>query len=359
MKATMELRLHLRRGDFALTVDETLPTGGVLALHGPSGAGKTTLLRCIAGLERAAGGRVARGDAVWQDPAGPFVAPHRRHVGMVFQETRLFDHLTVRGNLQYGLRRTPLAAHRIGLEDVTAALDLGALLNRAPQRLSGGERQRVALGRALLASPHLLLLDEPLSALDRAGKAAILSFLAQLPRRFAIPLIYVSHTLDEVIQLADHLVLLERGRITGQGPLAEMLGRLDLPLAQRDDAGAVLEAEVSGHDERFHLTQLRLADHRLSVSRLAREIGERLRLHIHARDVSLTLRPPEATTILNVLPCRITALAAADNPAQALIGLNCAGQTLLARVTRKSREKLGLAPGMTVYAQIKSVALTV
>ena len=357
--STLRLRLSLRHGDFALAVDETLPAAGILALHGPSGAGKTTLLRCIAGLERATVGFLSHGNATWQDDAqAAFVAPHRRRVGVVFQEARLFDHLTVRGNLQYGLRRTPAAERRIGLEEVVAALDLAPLLDRAPQRLSGGERQRVALGRALLTSPRLLLLDEPLSALDRSRKGAILTFLAQLPARYGISLIYVSHTLDEVIQVADYLVLLEEGRIAGHGPLADVLGRLDLPLAQRDDAGAVLEAEVSGHDERYHLTRLRLADQHLTISRLARRAGEKLRLHIHARDVSLALNPPADTTILNVLPCRITAIAPADNPAQALVGLESGGQALLARITRKSCDQLGMKPGITVYAQIKSVALT-
>ena len=358
--SALRLWLRLQRGDFVLEVDDTLPAGGIIALHGPSGAGKTSLLRCIAGLERTTGGFLSHGNDTWQDGAhDSFVAPHRRRVGVVFQEARLFDHLAVRGNLQYGLRRTPAAERRIGFEEVVAALDLAPLLDRAPHRLSGGERQRVALGRALLTSPQLLLLDEPLSALDRPRKDAILAFLAQLPARFDIPLVYVSHILDELIQLADYLVLLEGGRITGHGPLANMLGRLDLPLAQRDDAGAVLEAAVSGHDEHYHLTHLRLADQQLTVSRLARQAGEKLRLHIHARDVSLTLHPPTDTTILNVLPCRITALAAADNPAQTLIGLESGGQVLLARITRKSCEQLGLNPGMAVYAQIKSVALTI
>lgn len=357
--STLLLRLNLQRGDFALAVDETLPADGIIALHGPSGAGKTSLLRCIAGLERATGGLLSHGGDTWQDSErGSFIAPHQRRVGVVFQEARLFDHLTVRGNLQYGLRRTPTAERRIGFEEVVAALDLSLLLDRDPEQLSGGERQRVALGRALLTSPRLLLLDEPLSALDRSRKGAILTVLSQVPARFGIPLIYVSHTLDEIIQLADYLVLLEGGRIAGHGPLAKMLGRLDLPLARRDDAGAVLEAVVSAHDERYHLTHLRLADQLLAVSRLSRQAGERLRLHIHARDVSLTLSAPTDTTILNVLPCRITAIAAADNPAQTLIGLESGGQTLLARITRKSCDQLGLKPGITVYAQIKSVALT-
>jgi molybdate transport system ATP-binding protein len=193
--------------------------------------------------------------------------------------------------------------------------------------------------------------------MDRTRKSGILTFLAQLPGRFGVPIIYVSHTLDEVLQLADYLVLLESGRIAGHGPLTDMPNRVDLSLAQRDDAGAVLEAVVSAHDEHYGLTVLSAAGQSLFVSRLARQIGEKLRLHIHARDVSLTLHPPAATTILNVLPCRIRAIAPAANPSQALVSLEVARQSLLARVTRKSCDQLGLSPGLMVYAQIKSVAL--
>ena len=360
MQAALQMRFRLRRGDFTLDVQETLPAAGVIALFGPSGSGKTTLLRCLAGLERSAEGFLSLGTTGWQDESRKlFVPPHQRGVGMVFQEPRLFDHLTAQGNLEYGLRRTPAAERRLGLAEVVSALDLTPLLDRAPRQLSGGERQRVALGRALLSSPRLLLLDEPLSALDRTRKNAVLHFLAQLPARWGIPIVYVSHTLDEVIQLADYLTVLEGGRIAGHGRLTEMFQRLDLPLAHRDDAGAVLEAAVSAHDDHYHLTRLSLADQRLTVSRLARHVGEKLRLHIHARDVSLTLHPPADTTILNILPCRIKDIAAADNPAQVLIRLETAGQTLLARVTRKSCDQLALRTGLTVYAQVKSVALVV
>jgi molybdate transport system ATP-binding protein len=355
--SALQLGLHVRRGTFTLAVDEQLPTEGIVALSGPSGAGKTTLLRALAGLERFAGGRVAYAGETWQDER-TFVPPHRRGVGMVFQEARLFEHLTVADNLRYGLRRTPKAERRLDWAEVVETLDLSALLDQYPARLSGGEHQRVALGRALLAGPRLLLLDEPLSALDHARRTSILPFLARLPRRYRLPLVYVSHNLEELIQLGDHLVLLEGGRISGQGPLSEMLRRLDLSLGRREDAGVVVTAKIAGHDDRYHLTQLRFGDRRLSVSRLARPAGTPVRLHIHARDVSLTLQPPAATTILNLLPCRIIEIAPADDPAQVLIGLESAGQALLARITLKSCEQLGLRPGMSAYAQIKSVALT-
>jgi molybdate transport system ATP-binding protein len=357
-QAMLHMQLRLHRGDFVLDVNDTLPHTGIIAVFGPSGAGKTSLLRCLAGLEPAAAGALALNDTAWQDQTRQlFVPPHQRGISMVFQEARLFNHLTTRDNLEYGLRRTPPTQRRLTLEEVVTALQLETLLKRAPQQLSGGERQRIALGRALLASPQLLLLDEPLSALDRALKDAILPFLAQLPERLGMPIIYVSHTLDEVIRLADHLLLLEDGRISSHGPLADMFQRLDLSLAQRDDAGAVLEAEVAAHDDHYQLSTLAFADQHLTVSRLANAIGTRLRLHIQARDVSLTLQRPADTTILNILPCTIDALASARSPAQSLIKLETAGQVLLARVTRKSCEQLDLRPGMKVYAQIKSVAL--
>lgn len=356
--ATLHMRLRLRRGDFVLEVDEHFPATGISALFGPSGAGKTTLLRCLAGLEPGAEGVLSLNGTTWQDHGRRhFVPSHQRGIGMVFQEARLFDHLTARGNLEYGLRRTPTAHRRLSLEEVVTALQLEPLLNRAAHQLSGGERQRVALGRTLLASPQLLLLDEPLSALNRGLKDSIIEFLIELPTRMRIPVIYVSHTTDEVIRLADHLLLLEGGKISGHGRLADMFQRLDLSLAQRDDAGTVFEARISAHDDDYHLTTLAFADHRLTVSRLTAPIGTRLRLHIQARDVSLTLQPPTDTTILNVLPCTVTALAAAPNPAQTLVKLDAAGQSLLARVTRKSCDQLELKPGQTVYAQIKSVAL--
>jgi len=353
----LDLRLRTQRGAFELVVDERLPATGIIAVSGPSGAGKTLLLRAIAGLEPCHGGRVAYGDDIWQDTQA-CLPPHRRNVGMVFQEARLFEHLPVEANLRYGLRRTPLRERRLNWDEIVATLDLAPLLRHAPARLSGGERQRVALGRALLAGPRLLLLDEPLSALDRSRKEPLLTFLAGLPSRYGMPLIYVSHQVEELIQLGDHLVLLEDGRVSGHGPLGAMLRRLDLSLARREDAGAMVMAVIDSHDEPYHLTRLRVADQHLTVSRVARPVGTPLRLQIHARDVSLTLEPPTATTILNVLPCHITELAASDNPAQVLVGLESNGGALLARVTRKSCDQLRLRSGLAVYAQIKSVALT-
>lgn len=355
---SLHIRLRLERGSFCLDINDTLPTTGITAVFGPSGAGKTTLLRCLAGLETSAEGTLTRGAVTWQDHTRKlFVPSHQRGVGMVFQESRLFDHMSVRANLEYGFRRTPAEQRRIAFQEVAAALHLDPLLDRTPAQLSGGERQQVALGRTLLASPQLLLLDEPLSAMDRALKDAIMQFLVQLPKRMGIPILYVSHTLEEVIRLADNLLLLEEGKVSGHGRLVDMFRRLDSSLALRDDAGAVLEAKILAHDDHYHLSTLDFAHQHLFVSRLAEPIGTILRLHIQARDVSLTLHPPADSTILNILPCTITALASGRIPAQKLIKLDVAGQALLARITRKSCDQLGLKPGLKVYAQIKSVAL--
>jgi molybdate transport system ATP-binding protein len=274
----------------------------------------------------------------------------------VFQEPSLFPHLTVRRNLAYGLKRVPAAERRVDLAQAAELLGVKALLNRLPGGLSGGERQRVAIARALLASPRLLLMDEPLAALDRRSKAEILPFLEGLHAELAMPIVYVSHALDEVTRLADHLVLMEEGRIRAAGPVAAMLTRLDLPLAHGDDAEAVVEARVVGHDEEYHLTELGFPGGRIAVSREALPLGHRVRLRFLARDVSLTLERQTGTSILNILPVVVTAVAE-ETPSQMMVRLDAEGVPLLARVTRKSAETLSLAPGRQVFAQIKSVAL--
>ena len=250
----IKARFKLQQESFALDVSFNAPNAGVTALFGPSGSGKTTLLRCIAGLEHAAGSLHVNGE-VWQDDT-KFLATHCRPLGYVFQEASLFPHLSVRANLEYGLKRIPLSEQKVPLEQVVEWLGLSRLIERGdPAKLSGGERQRVAIGRALLTSPRLLLMDEPLSALDTTSKQDILPYLERLHRELKIPVLYVSHALDEVARLADHLVLLENGRVIASGALQETLARLDLPTAHFDDAGAVIEAEVAQQDETYHLTR--------------------------------------------------------------------------------------------------------
>ncbi len=352
---TLAVQLRLRRGDFALDAEWSAPARGVTALFGPSGAGKTTLLRAIAGLERGMG-MVKLARQCWQDDArGLFVPPSQRGLGVVFQDAHLFTHLSVRGNLEYGWRR--VTQRPLAFEAVVESLDLGPLLTRRPAGLSGGERQRVALGRALLAQPCLLLLDEPLAALDRERRDQILPYLERLPVLADIPIVYVTHALDEVVRLADHMVLLDAGRVSAQGPLTTLLARPDLPLARRDDAGAVLEVTVAGHDEHYHLAHLHLAGQSMYVTGPAPASGARLRVQIHARDVSLALAPPTPSTILNVLRGTVSSVTPASHAGQVMVGVQVGEQHLLARITRKSADQLPVQPGLTVYAQIKSVAL--
>ena len=352
----IQVSLQSRLGDFGLDVQFTAPAQGVTALFGRSGSGKTSVLRAVAGLVRTQRGHVRINDEVWQDD-GRFVPTHQRPIGYVFQEASLFPHLSVRRNLEYGLRRVPEAARQIPFHDVVELLGISTLLQRATPRLSGGERQRVAIARALLTSPRLLLMDEPLSALDHAAKQTILPYLERLHDEFAIPSLYVSHDPNEVARLADHMVVLEDGRVTAQGEAAPLLTRLDLPLSGYDDASALLEGIVSAHDDSFHLTWISLQGNRIAVGREDLPVGGHARIQIQARDVSLALRAHTDTSILNVLPAKV--IDTRDiNPTQALVRLELEdGQTLLSRITRRSAIGLEIREGMHLYAQVKSVAL--
>ena len=356
---SIEARFRLDYPDFTLDVNLTLPGVGVTALFGPSGSGKTSLLRCVAGLERATSGYLTVNGQVWQDDARRLFTPtHRRPLGYVFQEASLFSHLSVRRNLDFGLKRTPVAERRVGLEQIIALLGIGPLLDRRPEHLSGGERQRVAIARALATSPRLLLMDEPLAALDLKRKGEILPYLERLHSELDIPVLYVSHSPDEVARLADHVVYLEAGRAHAAGPLNEILTRPDLPLVHLDEAAAVLDARVAGHDEVYHLTEVSIPCGRLAVSHSALPVGAPTRVRIHARDVSLALQLPERSSIQNVLPATVLDVQGDHDPAQALVRLDLGnGAILLARITWRSVAHLGIAPGIRVYAQVKSVAL--
>jgi molybdate transport system ATP-binding protein len=349
--------LRMDRGAFRLDVDLDLPQRGISALFGHSGSGKTTVLRAIAGLERAPGGVVALGDEVWQDDArGVFVPVHQRAIGYVFQEASLFPHLSVRANLEFGRKRVPVHERRFALAPVTALLGIEGLLERRPDGLSGGERQRVAIARALLASPRLLLMDEPLAALDLRRKLEILPYLERMHGELAIPIVYVSHAPDEVARLADHLVLLDDGKAVASGPLSETLARVDLPPSFADDAGVVLDTILAGHEEDA-LSRLEFAGGALFVGRRREAVGTHLRCRIHARDVSLALDRPQGTSIVNRLPAVVTAVAATDTPGHVLVQLRMGDSPLLARITERSRRELGIAPGLRLWVQIKGVAL--
>jgi molybdate transport system ATP-binding protein len=346
-------------GRFRMNVAFTAPVRGVTALFGPSGCGKTTVLRCIAGLQRLPGGFLSVAGQVWQDDK-VFQPPHRRPIGYVFQEASLFPHLSVRRNLSYGLRRSRAGEMVVRFDDVVSLLGLGTLLDRAPRHLSGGERQRVAIGRALLAQPRLLLMDEPLSALDRRSKDEILPHLEILHETLSIPVLYVSHDLAEVERLADHLVLLSEGNVLACGPLAEIQSDPRLPLARMPEAGVALEATIQAFDIRYGLTTLNVDGGRLLVPGRAGDLGRRRRVLIAASDVSLAKRPPVESTILNTLPSRIVGAEAQDGiqiNVVVRLGQDGQGARLIARITRKSWERLDLAQDSFVYVQVKSVAL--
>ncbi|HMN21590.1 MAG TPA: molybdenum ABC transporter ATP-binding protein [Ottowia sp.] len=359
---TLELRAQLRYGAaFALDVDVRLPGRGVSAVFGPSGCGKTTLLRCVAGLTRPDAGRVVVNGEAWHDDARDLWLPtHRRALGLVFQEASLFPHLSVQANLDFGRKRVPPAERRVSLEQAIELLGIGHLLARRPAGLSGGERQRVAIARALATSPRLLLMDEPLASLDLARKAELLPWFERLARELQIPVLYVTHALDEVARLADHLLLLQDGRVRAHGPTAQVLGRLDVAHQHGDAAGTLIEGRLQAIDADDQLLHVGFAGGELQCLH-ARDtplpqIGARLRLRVLARDVSLALAARSDTSILNILPATVRELSG-DGPGQVLVALDLAGVPLLARITSKSARALQLAPGQHVFAQIKGVGI--
>ena len=355
--------LHLdcsgRRGDFTYRLNHTLPLDGITALFGPSGCGKTTALRAIAGLEDACQGRIALGDHVWCDSATACSVPaHRRGIGYVFQDARLFDHLNVDGNLHYAERRAAAGGPAVARNHVVKAFAIDGLLHRQVADLSGGERQRIAIARALLSRPRLLLMDEPLSALDIPRRAEIMGYIEALPALFGIPVIYVTHAIDEVARLASHLALMDSGQIVASGPVQEVLARLDLPpLTGRFEAGAVLEGQVVSQDEDYALTMVDIGGQVLMVPQLNLQPGEDLRLRVRARDVAISFGEPHNLSIRNILTATIAEIAAEPGTAFAEIRLSLESQDLRARITRKAVDELHLKPGLEVHALIKAVTL--
>lgn len=353
--AGIQARFHLDWPGFVLDVDLDLPARGVTALFGHSGSGKTTLLRCIAGLERPRQGRLVVNDEVWQD-THHWLPTHQRPLGYVFQEASLFAHLSVLGNLRYGLRRTR-GPQRVSLDQAIDLLGIGHLLARMPDRLSGGERQRVSMARALSLSPRLLLMDEPLAALDLARKQDILPYLERLHAELDIPVLYVSHSPDEVARLADHIVVLKDGRAVAAGPLGETLARLDLPIHLGEDAGVVLDATVAERDAHWHLARVRFPGDHLWVRDGGHALGQSVRVRILARDVSIALHPVTGTSIQNCLSATVDQLAPDHHPALSLVRLTVGASPVLARLTRRAAAELALASGQRVWVQIKAVAL--
>jgi molybdate transport system ATP-binding protein len=367
--SAIEFQAQLTRQDFALNINTVLPAQGVTVLFGPSGSGKTTCLRVLAGLEPSATGRVCVAGEVWQDSAtGVFRPVHQRALGYVFQEASLLPHLSVQGNLQFGFNRTPPAQRRVGWDQALALLGIGHLLARMPHALSGGERQRVAIARALATSPKILLMDEPLAALDAQRKAEILPWLEQLHEQLDIPVVYVTHSTDELARLADHVVLLDAGQVRQSGPVMDLMTRLDLPLAHGDGAAALIEARICDHAPDDLLCMLEFVGGNLVLPQTRATplpTGTKVRVRIQARDVSVSLQKPEQTSVLNILPATVVEMTD-DGPGQVLLGLQLGhaehGTTinttrLLSRISQLSARRLNIAPGMAVYAQIKGVAM--
>ena len=355
--APHKLRLQLQRQSFTLDVDLTLPGQGITVLFGASGSGKTTLLRCVAGLERA-GGRVSIGRTVWQDDATRrFLPTWRRPLGYVFQESSLFSHLSVRQNLNYGLKRTRHPQGRKTLEDAIELLGIGALLDRRPESLSGGERQRVAIARALATQPELLLLDEPLASLDLPRRLEILPWLERLRDHGAVPMLYVTHSTDELSRLADYVVVMAGGRAQASGTLAQVQAAGTLPLLAGEEPASVLEGMVLAREPRWHLARVQAAGGEFLVRDMGVNEGRRIRLRVLARDASLSREEPARSSIQNHVQGTVASITDDDHPSQALVRLECGGQPLLARVTRKSLHELAIDTGTRVWVQVKTAAL--
>ena len=352
------IRLTLPRAGFTLSVDLCLPGRGITVLFGASGSGKTSVLRCVAGLERAGNALVKIDGQIWQDDAAKvFLPTWQRPLGYVFQEASLFEHLDVQGNLQFGLSRSQTPDNRQALDDAVELLGIGGLLKRRTQQLSGGERQRIAIARALSAKPRLLLLDEPLAALDYARRQDILPWLERLRDELKIPMLYVTHSADEAARLGERLVVLEQGQVKAAGPVAEVLAAAGSPLAAGDDAGALLEGRLAERDERWHLIRVDFSGGSLWLRDNGAALGQKLRLRILARDVSITLDEPQQTSIQNHLPCVIESITPDHHPSQVLLRVYCGDTLLLARITGKSAQTLQLCPGKAVWVQVKSVVL--
>jgi molybdate transport system ATP-binding protein len=354
---SIDLSVTSRRGHFTLSVSCTVPDKGISAIFGKSGCGKTSLLRCIAGLDTNCCGRIRIGDECWQDDQTKrFVPPYRRAIGYVFQDAMLFGHMNVEKNLRYGWMRVPPDARRTGFDDIVGLLGLAPFLERSPSTLSGGERQRVALGRTVLTSPRLLLLDEPVSALDRKSKDEVVQVIERVRDELGIPILYVSHSAEEVSRLADHLLVMEGGGISMAGPMKEMRTNPRCPLTHGSDAGVTVAATVTGHDREYCLTNLSCGEGSLAVALRDDKPGRTVRIGIKARDVAISLSRPVDSSVLNSLPVLVTQVAD-DGPAHALVCLTSGDTQLVAHITRKSARSLQLAPGKRVYANIKTVAI--
>ena len=358
MMDLLEAKFKMNYSRFTLDVEMSLPSKGVTVVVGPSGSGKTTLLRCLSGLEKAHLGYLKIAGHVWQDE-GIFVPVQYRKIGLVFQESRLFPHLNIQENLLYGYQRTSPDERNLQFDEVAQVLNLGTLLKCRPEKLSGGERQRVAIGRALLTSPKLLLMDEPLASLDMQLKAEIIPFIKRIEKKFKTPIIYVTHSMNEVLQLVDTMVILKAGKVENIGSVEEVFSDVRLrEVVGGEQLGAVLETRVIEHDEGFGLTKLGFMGQILHVPRQHIPVGQSLRVHIHSKDVILsTVQPKGVTSVLNTLSAKVKKVGELDPEGYSVDIELDAGRPILATITRKSLTKLNLQLGQTIYAHIKAIKM--
>jgi molybdate transport system ATP-binding protein len=350
----IECKIKVQLESFMLDANFSIPDRGITVVFGPSGSGKTTLLRAIAGLEKSDKGFLKIGDSVWQK-GEDFLATHKRQIGYVFQDAALFDHLDVKGNLNFVIKRA-IGLKEDFIESIHNLLEIKTLLNRKTTQLSGGERQRVAIARALLTNPKILLLDEPLSALDLKRKNEILPYLDSIHNDLEIPILYVTHSQDEMSRLADHLLLIEDGNIIGSGPVNDMLTRFDMPLSHGGDAVSIIEAEVLKRDSEFNLMHLDFLGGQFIVPDNGFPVQTKVRIRVVARDVSLTKSKQVDTSILNIFPAMVQEIVN-EGEAQVMVRLQIKETILLACITRKSSYKLRLEKGSEVFVQVKSVAI--
>lgn len=341
---------------FELEVNSEFPSQGITAILGESGSGKTTLLRCIAGLEKKVLGQLRVGDTTWLDE-NQCVPTHKREIGFVFQDARLFEHLNVYGNLQFAIKRSHEKVNKAFYEEVVSALDIGALLQHKPEQLSGGEKQRVAIARALLIKPKMLIMDEPLASLDNARKQDLLNYLLALQNTFQLPMLYVSHSTEEVCKLADHVIVLKQGKVFIQGSINEVFSSAQLPHIYRQETSTIIKATVIEKNERWNLIRAEFDGNELWLQDQNQAVGQPVRLRILASDVSLSLKDEKESTIMNRLEGRIAGIELDKSGATALVTIDLMRTEVVAQVTRKSIDDLFLMVGMTIWAQIKSVAI--
>ena len=356
MTSDLIIKIKTNKDSFFLDIDTKIPSNGISFLFGPSGSGKTSLLRCIAGLDKPEYGIIQFNEEIWQNEQ-LFLPTHKRPISFVFQEASLFEHLTVKGNLLYGWRRNKFKEGSINVDRVIDWLGLNEFMDRYQHQLSGGQKQRVAIARAILACPKLLLMDEPLASLDQQSKAEILPHLEHLYQELSIPIIMISHALDEALRLADNVLLLEQGKLIANDSVNRIITNPKLPLASTEDASAIISGRVIHHDNQYHLTTIEVAESTILVSLKQLDIGSNSKIRIKAKDVSITTLQPEKTSISNILPATVVDVYESKNPSDIFLKLDIGGQILLSRITRKSLECLEIKTFSKVFAQIKTVSI--